>query len=212
MRLRNVKNANIILQDSSYFISDPKMYRQHWREMFACDNPIRLEVGCGKGQFLIQMAQQNPEINFVGVEKYESVLVRAIQNAELTSLPNLKFICVDAKELVQIFDHEIELLYLNFSDPWPKKRHHKRRLTSFDFLSIYESVFQSDSHIIQKTDNIILFASSLEDLSQFGYKFLQISLDLHQTDLPNIRTEYEQKFANMGVKINYVEAIKLKNK
>lgn len=210
MRLRNVKNAEIILKNSSYFIFNPKEYLNHWKDLFNNDFPIRLEVGCGKGQFLIQMAKQNPRVNFIGLEKYASVLVRAIQNVERESLPNLKFICVDAKDLADIFNHEVELLYLNFSDPWPKKRHHKRRLTSFDFLTIYESVFQKDSHIIQKTDNSILFTSSLEDLSQFGYIFKKISLDLHQTDIPNVLTEYEQKFANRGDKIHYLEAIKEK--
>lgn len=208
MRLRNVKNASLILQKSSYFVENPKLYRGKLGSIFSYDRPLHLEIGCGKGQFLIEMARKNPDINFIGIEKYDSVLVRAIQKCEEENLSNLKFFCMDAKDLEEVFDHEIETLYLNFSDPWPKNRHHLRRLTSPLFLKRYDSIFHSFGHIIQKTDNVILFASSLEDLSQYGYVLKRVSLDLHQTDISNVMTEYEERFSKLGFPIHYLEAIK----
>lgn len=210
MRLRNVKNAKTILEQSLYFVSCPENYCGKISSLFPKKQPIHLEIGCGKGQFLIQMAKRFPEINFVGIEKYDSVLVRAIQKMENEDLSNLKFFCMDAKNIQEVLKHEISILYLNFSDPWPKNRHHERRLTSHTFLKRYDSIFHGVPHIIQKTDNPILFASSLEDLSQNGYQFHKVSLDLHQTDIPNVMTEYEEKFSSMGYPIYYLEAAKEK--
>jgi len=212
MRLRNVKNADLILKESPYFLLEPTQYRGKFGEVFLNQNPIHLEIGTGKGQFLIEMARKFPDINFVGMEKYDSVLVRAIQKCSNENLPNLKFICMDAKNLETVFDHEVETIYLNFSDPWPKNRHRMRRLTSPIFLKIYDGVFQNDAKIIQKTDNLILFSSSLEQLSQYGYILKRVSLDLHATDIPNVETEYEQRFSKMGIKINYLEAQKANSK
>ena len=208
MRLRNVKNASEILNNSSYVIKSPKDYKGSFKNLFNNDNPINLEIGCGKGQFIINMAKKYPNINFIGVEKYESVLVRAVQKADTEEIPNLKFICIDAKELNEVFERDINTLYLNFSDPWPKNRHRDRRLTSHTFLKIYDDIFKGENKIIQKTDNIILFASSIESLSTYGYTIYKVSLDLHNTDIDNIETEYEEKFSNRGYKINYLEAKK----
>lgn len=208
MRLRNVKNAHQILEDSSYVLKDVRKYKGKFKTVFSNENPIRLEIGTGKGQFLINMAKKYPDINFIGVEKYESVLVRAVQKIEEENLLNIKFICIDAKELGEVFDHEIDTIYLNFSDPWPKKRHADRRLTSHVFLNIYDSLFCGDAKIIQKTDNIILFASSISSLSTYGYTLENVSLDLHHENIDNVMTEYEEKFIRQGYKINYLEAIK----
>lgn len=209
MRLRNVKNAHEILENSKYFIKDYKNYKGKFNELFNNDNEIRLEIGMGKGTFIITLAKENPNINFIGVEKYESVLVRGIQKANEMDLPNLKMICCDAKELNEVFDHEINTLYLNFSDPWPKKRHADRRLTSHIFLNIYDNIFKDEKRIIQKTDNIILFAYSISSLSTYGYTINKVSLDLHNEDIKNIKTEYEEKFSGLGYKINYLEASKI---
>lgn len=211
MRLRNVKNADVILKKSPYFIENPVDYQGNWLSLFNNTNPIHLEIGTGKGDFLIGMAKKYPNINFIGIEKYDSVLVRAIQKLEHETLFNLKFLCFDAKTIGEVFEHEIEKLYLNFSDPWPKNRHHERRLTSSTFLNFYRSIFVGDYHIVQKTDNTVLFASSLEDLTQNGYVLKKVSLDLHQTDIPNVMTEYEERFTNLGQPIYYLEAFKKNN-
>lgn len=208
MRLRHVKNAHEKILASPYVILDPEKNRGKFKELFKNNNPLHLEIGTGKGGFLYEMAKINPNINFIGLEKYESVIIRAIEKMDKEPLPNLKFIVADAKGLTDIFDHEIACLYLNFSDPWPKNRHANRRLTSPFFLNIYENIFKKEKLIIQKTDNIILFASSLKNLNNFGYEFLEVSLDLASTNIPNIETEYEQKFKSKGFKINYLKAKK----
>ncbi len=214
MRLRNVKNAKEIVNNSKYVISYEEackhkgMFRE---EVFHNFNPIHLEIGMGKGNFLIDMAKKNPDINFIGVERYESVVVRAIEKLENEELDNIRILCVDAICLNDIFAKDIDTIYLNFSDPWPKKRHAKRRLTSHLFLPIYDEISRGDTIIIQKTDNVGLFESSIVSLSTYGYVIEDISLDLASTDKPNSYTEYETKFMNEGIKINYLKAIK-KNK
>ena len=160
----------------------------------------------GKGDFIINMAIHYPDVNFIGIEKYESVLVRAIEKLEDKNLNNLKLIRYDATTIDKVFDKEIDTLYLNFSDPWPKYRHAKRRLTSPIFLKMYDKIFVDTKRIIQKTDNIGLFAYSLETLNNYGYTFNKVSLDLHNEDIFNIKTEYEKKFSDAGVKINYLNA------
>ena len=208
MRLRNVKNAKEIVNDSNYVINDPEDFKGSFHKVFKNNNPIHLEIGMGKGNFIIGMAKKYPQINFIGIEKYESVMVRAIEKLEGMDLPNLKLIRYDATTIDKIFDHEISTIYLNFSDPWPKMRHAKRRLTSPIFLKMYDKIFKSSMRIIQKTDNIGLFAYSLETLSNYGYVFERVSLDLHSEDIPNILTEYEKKFSEEGIKINYLSAKK----
>lgn len=208
MRLRNVKNANSIVSNSSYTINNPESYKGNFKRFFNNENPIHVEIGMGKGNYIIGMAKKYPNINFIGIEKYESVMVRAIQKLEDEELTNLKLICYDAKTINEVFDHEIDCLYLNFSDPWPKTRHAKRRLTSDLFLDLYDNIFVDNPHIIQKTDNIGLFGYSLSSLSIHGYTLNKVSLDLHSENIENVMTEYEQKFSSMGVKINYVDAVK----
>ena len=206
MRLRNVKNAGLIIDESPYIIKDPMQYKGHFNTLFNNDHPLNIEIGMGKGDFIMAMAIKYPEINFIGLEKYESVLVRAIQKLEGQKIPNLRLICADAIEIDAIFDHEITTLYLNFSDPWPKKRHAKRRLTSPIFLSKYANIFKDTNEIIMKTDNIELYAYSLESLSQDHYYFQEASLDYQDED--NVLTEYESKFRKQNIRINYLHAIK----
>lgn len=208
MRLRNIKNAKDIVNNCPLVIKDSEHYKGKFNNLFGNDNPIELEIGMGKGDFLIDKALKNPNINFIGVEMYESVLCRAIQKLECLDIKNIRVICIDAIELGNVFDHEINKIYLNFSDPWPKKRHAKRRLTSHRFLDVYENIFNGDAVIEQKTDNVGLFESSIVSLSTYGYKIEEISLDLHSTDKENSETEYEKKFVSQGIKINYLRAIK----
>ncbi len=209
MRLRNVKNAREIVDNSSFVVHNPDKYKGKYnKEVFNNDNPIHLEIGMGKGNFIIDKAIKNPDINFIGVERYESVLCRALEKLEDKQLPNVKIICVDAINLGDIFDKEIDTIYLNFSDPWPKKRHAKRRLTSHVFLPVYDKIFKDSKTIIQKTDNVGLYESSLVSLSTYGYTILEMSLDLASTGMENSLTEYEAKFMSQGIKINYLKAFK----
>jgi tRNA (guanine-N7-)-methyltransferase len=209
MRLRNVKNAREIVDNSSFVVHNPEEYKGKYnKEVFNNENPIHLEIGMGKGNFIIDKAIKNPNINFIGVERYESVLCRALEKLEDKQLPNVKIICVDAINLGDIFDKEIDTIYLNFSDPWPKKRHAKRRLTSHVFLPVYDKIFKGDKTIIQKTDNVGLYESSLVSLSTYGYTILEMSLDLASTGMENSLTEYEAKFMSQGIKINYLKAFK----
>lgn len=213
MRLRNVKNASKIIEECEYVIKKPCELKGKYQSLFGNNNPIHLEIGMGKGKFIHEMAKNNPNLNFIGIEKYASVLVRAVEKVNENPLPNLRLMCIDALGLEEIFNHEISCIYLNFSDPWPKNRHAKRRLTSPLFLDIYDNIFVSElmggeKRIIQKTDNLILFASSLKNLNNYGYKFEEISLDLASTDIPNVETEYETKFKSQSIKINYLNAHK----
>ena len=210
MRLRNVKNATNIVENSDYVIKNPENYKGKFNTLFKKNLPINIEIGMGKGDFIIGMAKKYPDINFIGIEKYESVMVRAIEKLNSTNLENLKLIRMDAIEIDKIFDKEINTIYLNFSDPWPKARHAKRRLTSPIFLNLYDKIFKDIPHIIQKTDNIGLFASSLVNLSKYGYTLEEVSLDLKNEDIDNVVTEYENKFMNLGTNINYLNAKKYK--
>lgn len=210
MRLRNVKNAVNIVNESRYTIDyqSLKEYRGRIKELFGNNNPICLEVGMGKGDFIIGMAEKYPNVNFIGIEKYESVLVRAVQKLEDKEMQNLKLVCMDAIFLDLVFDHEISTIFLNFSDPWPKNRHAKKRLTSENYLERYDEISVGNTHIIQKTDNIGLFAYSISSLSEYGYTIKKVSLDLANEDIETIETEYEKKFKSKGVRINYLDAVK----
>jgi len=208
MRIRNIKNAATICLSSKYILKDYKEYRGHFKDYFHNDNPIHLEIGSGKGNFLIAKAINNPNINFIGIEKYTSVVARIAKKLEDINIPNLVVINCDALELDSIFDKEIDTIYLNFSDPWPKKRHAKRRLTSDIFLKLYDKIFKSDGKILLKTDNSLLFESSIISLTNNGYVIEDISLDLENSDKVYEETEYEKKFKSKGIKINYLKAIK----
>lgn len=207
MRLRNLKDKDLLIKNCSYLISYPDEYKGGWSNIFQNNNPIHVEIGMGKGDFIYQMAQKFPNINFIGIEKYSGVIARAIKKYP-EALDNLKIINMDALDLNKIFEREIATIYLNFSDPWPKKRTEKRRLTSDVFLNIYEKLFLGKKKIIMKTDNLGLFAYSLVSLSEFGYIFKNVSLDLANSDIPNVPTEYETKFMNAGIRINYLVAEK----
>lgn len=213
MRLRHVKNAfEDLANDTKYFVLNPKDYHGKWAlEVFKNNNPIHIEIGCGKGQFMMGLAKHFPDINFIAIEKYDSVLVRCLEKVSQDDIPNLKLVLLDALMLKEVFDKgEVEEIYLNFSDPWPKTRHAKRRLTSYIYLDIYRNILASDGAIIQKTDNRSLFESSLESLSQNDWYLTNISLDLHKTDLFNITTEYEDKWSPKGP-IYRLEARKYKD-
>ena len=208
MRLKNVKGANDIIVKGVYYVDNPFMYKGKWNQYFDNDNPIYIEIGMGKGDFIIENAKRYPNINFIGIEKYDSVIVRAIQKSNELELNNLKIIRIDANKLEDIFDREIDTIYLNFSDPWPKDRHAKRRLTSRVFLDIYDKLFKDRSRIIMKTDNINLFNYSLDSLTDYGYEIIYKTNNLDSLSMDNIMTEYETKFYNKGIKINKFEAIK----
>lgn len=208
MRPRRVKNSMDIINNSKYYINPQGELKGNYKSIFGNDNPIRLEIGMGKGDFIVGMAKAYPDINFIGIEVQEAVIVRAIKKLDREDLPNVRVMMVNADSLNDIFDHEIDTIHLNFSDPWPKTRHAKRRLTNSKFLDIYDGLFIGNPHIIQKTDNILLFAYSIEELVKHGYVFNKVSLDLENEDIPNIQTEYERKFILKGERINYLDAIK----
>lgn len=209
MRLRNVKNAKEKIKSSGHIVLNPKDYKGKWTKLFGNDNPIHIEIGMGKGKFILENALKNPYINYIGIEKYDSVIVKAIEKIEQYDINNIKLIRCDASILNEIFCKEISVIYLNFSDPWPKERHYKRRLTSHVFLNIYESLFLDNKIIIIKTDNKNLFEFSIQSLSEYGYKIKKIFLDLHNSNLSDIiTTEYEDRFINKGMIIYKMECYK----
>ena len=208
MRLKNVKGANEIIINGEYYVDNPYQYKGNWNSIFKNNNPIYIEIGMGKGNFIIENALRYKNINFIGIEKYDSVIVRAIQKSNGLPLDNLKILRIDANKLMDVFDKEIDTIYLNFSDPWPKKRHSKRRLTSEFFLDIYDNIFKDRMRIIMKTDNIDLFNYSLDSLIDHGYSIVYQNNDLDCLSDDNIMTEYEEKFYKLAIKINKFEGIK----
>ena len=210
MRLKNVKGAKEIIEAGKYHINNPSDYKGRWKELFNNNNEIHIEIGMGKGDFIIKNALKYPGINFVGIEKYDSVIVRAIQKSNELEINNLFLVRLDALNLESIFDKEVDKIYLNFSDPWPKDRHAKRRLTSSRFLNIYENIFKNDNIIEMKTDNIDLFNYSLDTLKENNYNIEYVTNDLHNENIDNITTEYEEKFSSKGIKINKLIAKKVK--
>ncbi|MBR2840982.1 MAG: tRNA (guanosine(46)-N7)-methyltransferase TrmB [Bacilli bacterium] len=208
MRLRKVANAKQIIESSTYVINNPKDYKGKYKTLFNNENEIHIEIGMGKGDFIIEMAKHNKNINFIGIEMYDSVLVRAVQKLENQTLENLKLIRFDATYIEDIFDREIDQIYLNFSDPWPKNRCKKRRLTSKIFLKRYDKIFKNNCHIIQKTDNRKLFEFSLISYIEYDYKIKDISLNLHEDEKEIIMSEYEKRFVKMNLPIYMVEVYK----
>lgn len=195
VRLRNVKGANEEIEKSEYIIKNYKDYKGKFNKIFENKNNINIEIGMGKGDFIINMALKYPDTNFIGIEKYDSVMVRAVEKLEGKIIKNLRLIKMDAKEIDEVFEKEIDTLYLNFSDPWPKARHSKRRLTSDYFLEKYDNIFKNNKTIIQKTDNRKLFEYSIESFNNYGYKIDEISLNMYEDDIKdNVQTEYEKKF------------------
>ena len=204
MRLKHIKDADKIINKSTYIIENPEEYKGRWNKLFNNNNNIEIEIGTGKGKFIIEKALQNPNINFIGIEKYDSPLVSAVKKLEELDINNLKLICYDALTIDSIFDREISKIYLNFSDPWPKKRHTKRRLTSNRFLEKYDLIFKDIKRIEMKTDNDYLFNYSCESLTEYGYKIIEKDTN-HISD---ITTEYEDKFMKIGKNINYISVVK----
>ena len=209
MRLRNKKEAKEIINNSDYLIKNEVENKGKWNKVFNNNNPIYIEIGCGKGNFIIENALRYPNINFISIEIYDTVLMYAINKLKDEKLNNLKFIRMDARLIEDVFDKEIDLIFLNFSDPWPKNRCAKRRLTHERFLKRYDNIFKNNKTIFFKTDNTSLFEFSIESLSVYGYTLKNVSLDLHNSNYgENIMTEYERKFSEKGNKINRLEAYK----
>lgn len=209
MRLRNKPWAREKIEAyPQYIVPNPEDHKGNWKKVFNNDNPLYIEVGTGKGQFVTEMAKAHPNVNFIGIELYESVVVTALDRLIEAELPNVKLLNVDAKNLAEYFAKgDVSRVYLNFSDPWPKKRHEKRRLTYRTFLKLYEDMMPDGGEIHFKTDNQGLFEYSLKSFSAYGMLLTFLSLDLHNSDYEgNIMTEYEEKFSKRGQRIYRVEA------
>lgn len=202
MRLRNVPGAREDIAKHELAINEPENNKGKWNEEFGNDNPIQLEIGMGKGLFLTTLAQQNPDINYVGIEKYSSVLVRALEKCEDLELENIRFIRMEAEYIEDVFgEGEVDKIYLNFSDPWPKDRHAKRRLTSIQFLKRYDTILKKDGVVEFKTDNDDLFEFSVEQVPEAGWDIIAKTWDLHNDEelvRGNVMTEYETKFSKIG--------------
>ena len=211
MRLRNVKGSKEIIESSKYIILNPEENKGKWKNVFGNDKPIHIEIGMGKGDFIIGMAKNNPNINFIGIEMYDSVIVKAVQKLENEELDNLKLIRMDARLIEDVFDKEIDLIYLNFSDPWPKDRHAKRRLTSRQFMARYDVILKPDGQVEFKTDNKDLFDFSLEEIKEAGWELPVVTFDLHNDSVlneGNVMTEYETRFSQMGNPICKLVAVR----
>ena len=202
MRLRNIPGADDAIRDSIYTVNEPTENKGKWDSVFSQKGELHIEVGMGKGQFIYEMAKRNPSINYIGIEMYSSVLLRALQKMEENPIENLKFLCVDAKNLEDVFAQgEVDHIYLNFSDPWPKDRHAKRRLPSRQFLARFDKILRKDGKLSFKTDNRGLFDFALEELEPAGWQLEAFSFDLHKDAVlneGNVMTEYEEKFSSKG--------------
>lgn len=202
MRLRNVPGSREAIADNDMAINEPTELKGKWKEEFGNDNPIRIEIGMGKGKFITTLAMENPDINYIGIEKYSSVLIRAIERCEEIEVPNLRFIRMEAEYICDVFEKgEVDRIYLNFSDPWPKDRYAKRRLTSKQFFERYDVILKKDGIVEFKTDNDLLFQFSLEQVPEAGWELIEQTWDLHNDERlmqGNVMTEYESKFSQMG--------------
>lgn len=215
MRLRNIPRAEGVIREHRFVIKRPEDQRGCWRQVFGNRNPIYIEIGMGKGRFLLNMAKAHPDINFVGIERYSSVLLRAIEKfdtEEFCELKNVRFVCMDARNVEDVFaKDEVTRIYLNFSDPWPKARHARRRLTSVEFLERYEKILCEGGLLEFKTDNTELFRFSLEQLEEAGWPLKCFTFDLHHNEVMNegnIMTEYEEKFSSKGNPVNKFVAVR----
>ncbi len=202
MRLRNITGADVYIEQSEFVVQDFKEQKGKWKNIFSNENPLHIEVGMGKGRFLMDLAALNPDINYVGIEMYSSVLLRAVQKMEENPLKNLRFIRMDAREIEEVFDkEEVDKIYLNFSDPWPKDRHAKRRLPSRQFLARFNNILKKEGNLEFKTDNRDLFDFAVEEVEPAGWKIDAITYDLHNDEKMNqgnVMTEYEEKFSSKG--------------
>lgn len=202
MRLRNIPGADEAIADSPHCIQEPMAEKGRWHLIFGNENPIHIEIGMGKGQFIMKLAKDHPDINYIGIERYSSVLLRALQKMEVEPLPNIRFLCMDASMITEVFDkEEVAKIYLNFSDPWPKERHAKRRLTSRQFFERYDKILARNGVVEFKTDNDDLFAFSMEEVAEAGWTLDAHTFDLHHDPVlneGNVMTEYEEKFSSLG--------------
>ena len=204
MRLRNITGSREVIAQSPFVVGEDILFQcpGTWKEIFGNDRPVRIEIGMGKGRFIHTLAKEHPEYNYIGIEKYSSVLLRAIQKMEAEELSNLKFIRMDAEDIVKVFaPGEVDRIYLNFSDPWPKDRHAKRRLPSREFLARYDVILKKDGILEFKTDNRALFDFAVEELEPAGWRAQVITYDLHRDEklmADNVMTEYEEKFSSLG--------------
>lgn len=211
MRLRHIPGSEELIEKSPYVVQDPVEKKGNWSQVFQNTHPIEIEVGMGKGRFIMELAAQNPEINYVGIERYSSVLLKALQKRENLKLSNIFFMCVDARNLAEIFEQEeVSRIYLNFSDPWPKDRHARRRLTSPEFMSVYDKILKQDGVVEFKTDNRGLFEYSLESIPEAGWRLKSQTFDLHHSEMAegNVMTEYEAKFSAEGKPICKLTAVR----
>lgn len=215
MRLRNIPGADDVIKNHPIAVKNEKEHKGKWKEIFSNANRLHIEIGMGKGQFLLTLAKRNPNINYVGIERYSSVLLRALEKfdtEEFRDLQNIRFICMDAMELPEVFEcGEVEKIYLNFSDPWPKARHARRRLTSTRFFEQYDKVLAKEGVVEFKTDNRPLFEFSLEQVEEAGWKLVGHTFDLHhdaEMNAGNVMTEYEEKFSSLGNPIHKLIAMR----
>lgn len=215
MRLRNIPRAEGVIREHRFVIKRPEDQKGCWKQVFGNRNPVYIEIGMGKGRFLLNMAKAHPNINFVGIERYSSVLLRAIEKfdtEEFCELKNVRFVCMDARNVEDVFaQDEVSRIYLNFSDPWPKARHARRRLTSVEFLARYEKILCEGGLLEFKTDNTELFRFSLEQLEEAGWPLECFTFDLHHSEVMNqgnIMTEYEEKFSSKGNPVNKFIAVR----
>lgn len=208
MRYNFVKNAKEILESSPYLIKNPEKYKGKWNSVFNNNKPICLELGMGRGSFIIEMAKKHPNINYIGLELDMSQTATAISNIRNEKINNLRMICADARNIIDYFGKEIDTIYLTFSEPWPKKQDEKKRFTHESYLKLYDRIFKKHKHIILKTDNKILFASAMESLSQYWYSFDKVSLDLHNDErkIENVMTDFEKQYYKEKRNIYYVDA------
>ena len=207
MRIRNVKNKEEILNNSKFLVKDYKNNITSWSKLFKNNNPIYIEIGMGKGKFIIENAKKYPNINFIGIERFDSILAKALPKID-DGINNLLIIRMNALEIDEVFDKEIDRIYLNFSDPWPKVRHHNRRLTSEIFLNKYDKIFKGKKEIYLRTDNPDLYTYSIETLSKHKYELFDVTFDLHKKEENLITTEYEDKFVSKNMPIYSLKAIK----
>jgi tRNA (guanine-N7-)-methyltransferase len=209
MRYNVVKDASQILETSNYLVKNPANYKNKWKDLFGNKNPICLELGMGRGSFIIEMAKLHPNINYIGLELDQNQTATALKNVRDLKLPNLKMVCANAQNIADYFGKEIDTIYLTFSEPWPKKGDERKRFTHESYLRLYDKIFRKDKHIIMKTDNKGLFQYSLQSLSQYWYVFDRVSLDLHNDENPiknNIMTDWEKKCVQDRKPIYYVDA------
>ena len=204
MRLKHIKNADIIINSSPYIVKSPTEYKGKWNKLFNNDNDIEIEIGTGKGKFITSLAIDHPNTNYIGIEKYDTPLVGAVKRLEGMDIPNLKLICFDAFNICDIFDKEVSKIYLNFSDPWPKNRHEKRRLTSPIFLNKYDLIFKDKKEIQLKSDNELLYEYSINSFEECGYEIIKNDTSY----IDKYTTEYEDKFLSKNINIKYLYVVK----